>query len=261
MKTSESLISITLSTECLVDIVSMKIINHFQVYKKLLEESDLSIRVKYSNSHESFNVLDIINSIIVRDIEDIESFRNVHGNEFNSSDEHHKLFDIIDETYKDKYGHSIEEHPYYMKYRELYSKIQVCDSITSSIYERLDKSSINKYESYKDTIDKCVSYLADPFVNENIVVHKLESIISIYKKAEEEQKEDNLKKSRESRELKISKNKFGQYVYEKYNLVLDPKEKCIVGVSNLMGGTYPLDLSGVNLCKKLNLKYKIINTQ
>lgn len=267
---SEQLVYINLPTKKGINIYCSKIIDNLNFYKQTLKESGVELTISYDDDDvEIFNINDVLECMDVMNCEDIYYFNQIYGKEFNSSK--YKLFDIIDEEYFKKYGCKIQDGPVFQKYNELFRKIKIIEKQTNIIW----KDSREKYRieltqyNIEKELEKCYNLLEEPYTTEREILNILETLITNYRNVKNKQdiekmKEEERKKLKEEQELKkdltITKNKFGQFVYEKYNLVYDPKMG-IIGRSNLMGGYYPLDLDGVKLCEKLKLKYTIINNK
>lgn len=266
---SETLVSISIPTKYGIDIYSSKIIDQYNFYVQTLKESGIDVIIRYTNDEQdSFNINDLLESMNTTSDDHIHYFLELYGKELNSTK--FKIFDMIEESYFEKYGHKIKDGPVFQKYNELFRKIQIIERQTSDIWKKLNARSRTKVAQFPftDKISECYDLLKNPHQNDKSIVENLEYIMNGYRKImleekDEEKIEEETKRLEEEAELKkdliIRKNIFGQFVYEKYNLVFDPKEKCIIGTSNKMGGSYPLDLPGVKLCDKLKLKYKVIN--
>lgn len=269
---SETLVSLSLTTKFNINIYSSKIIDQYYFYTQTLRESGVDVILKYNNGDQDvFNINDLLDCMSTSPTDHIHYFSELHGREFNS-DDNFKIFDLIDEAYNDRFGFSIKDGPVFQKYNELFRKVKIVERQTSELWKQFTARSKTKVAQFPfgEKIDESYSLLQEPHKNEKQVVENLEFVMSGYRKIqleekEEKQKQDEIKKKKEEEDLRkhltIKKNQFGQFVYDKYNLVFDPKEKCIVGVSNKMGGFYPLDYSGVQLCERLRLKYKIVNEQ
>lgn len=268
---SETLVDIVISTKYGIDIWSSKIIDQYNFYTQTLRESGIDIVIKYNDGDvDIFNINDLLD-VMNETPDHTHYFLELYGREFNSCDKY-KIFDMIEEAYKTKYGYTISEGPIFQKYNELFRKIKIVEKQLMDIWKQLNEKSrvvVSQY-SFDKTIRECYDLILEPHKNESEIIESLESVMSGYRQVQmdehmERQREMEMERLKEEMEMKkdltIKKNKFGQFIYEKYNLVLDPKDKCIVGVSNKMGGFYPLDLSAVQLCQKLKLKYKVINDQ
>ena len=269
---SETLVSIAVSTKYGIDIYSSKLIDQYNFYTQTLRESGVDVVFKYNDGEqEVFNVNDLLDAMDESPSDCNHYFLELHGREFNSCDQY-KIFDMIDEAYLSKYGHSVRDGPVFQKYNELFRKIKIVEKQTSDTWKQLNARSRTKIaqQPFVERLDTCYSLLKEPHKNDKLIVEQLEFIMSGYRTIQleeksEMEKEEEIRQKKEELERKkdliIRKNAFGQFVYEKYNLVFDPVEKCVVGVSNMMGGAYPLDLSGVQLCQRLKLKYKVVNDQ
>lgn len=269
---SETLVSLSISTKYGINVYSSKIIDQYNFYTQTLRESGIDIILRYSNGeYEKFNINDLLDSMNTSSDDHTHYFIELYGREFNSS-EKFKLFEMIESEYLSKYGYSIKDGPVFQKYNDLFRKIKIIERQTSDMWKVFSARSRTKIAQFPfgEKFDECYSLIQQPHNNEKQVIENLEYIISGYRKTQleeklEKEKEEEIRRKKEDLELKknltIRKNQFGQFIYDKYNLVFDPSDKCIIGMSNKMGGTYPLDLSGVQLCEKLKLKYKIVNDQ
>jgi hypothetical protein len=294
----DTLISIDIPTRHGINIYSSIKISQYEFYKQTLRGEELTIVLNYEKTAETegdeektaetegdeektrededdnsdtFLVDDLLDAISVFPDKHTLLFSELFGNEFNSSQKY-RIFDMINESYHSKYGYDVLQSPVFKKYNELIRKTNIIERQTAEIYKTLNIKSKKKISelSLGDKIKKCHVLLLEPYKNDKEIVNLLEDVMGEYKSClieekEEKQKEEIRMKKIEDDELKndliIRRNTFGQFIYVKYNLVFDPKEKCIIGVSNKMGGSYPLDLGGVQLCEKLMLKYKIVNEQ
>jgi hypothetical protein len=269
---SESLISITLSTKTGIDIYSSKVIDQYNFYLQTLKESGIDIIFRYDNGEQDiYNINDLLEYMNVSSDDNIHYFNELYGKEFNSSSKF-KIFELIDIAYNQKYGYTIRDSPVFQKYNELFRKIKIIERQSSDIWKQLNPRSRTKIAQlpFSDKLDECYNLLVEPHKNDSKIIENLEFIISGYRKIVNEEKEENKKEEEEKkrqeekelrRDLTIRKNQFGQFVYEKYNMVYDPLKKCIIGTSNKMGGVYPLDYPGVKLCNQLKLKYIVVNDQ
>ena len=269
---SETLVNITVSTKYGVDVYSSKIIDQYNFYTQTLRESGIDIIFKYNDGEQDvFNINDLLDTMEPSSNDHTHYFLELYGRDFNSSSKF-KIFDMIDEAYQTKYGYCIKDGPVFQKYNDLFRKIKIVERQMADIWKQFNARSRTKIaqHSYGDKIDECYNLLKEPHKNDKTIIENLENIMKGYRQIQleekaEKQKEDELKRKQEEAELKkdltICKNKFGQYVYNKYNLVFCPKNKCIIGCANHVGGFYPLDINGVKLCEKLKLKYEVINDQ
>lgn len=269
---SESLVSVTLSTKSGIDIYSSKVIDQYNFYVQTLKESGIDIILRYNDGEQDvYNINDLLDCMNIVSDDHIHYFNELYGKEFNSSSKF-KLFEMIETAYNQKYGYSIKDGPVFQKYNELFRKIKIIEKQSSDIWKQLNARSRTKIAQlpFSDKLDECYDLLKEPHKHSIKIVENLEYIIGGYRKVvneekDETKKDEEAKKIQEEKELRkdltIRKNQFGQFVYEKYNLVYDPTTKCIIGTSNKMGGVYPLDYPGVKLCNQLKLKYTVINDQ
>ena len=267
---SETLVSITLPTKYGIDVYSSKIIDQYNFYIETLKESGIDIVLRYNDGEvDIFNINDLLEAMESSE-DNTHYFLELYGRDFNSTN--FKVFDMINEAYTQKYGYSVRDGPVYQKYNELFRKIKIVEKQISEIWKNFnEKSRVKIAQNFlEEKMNECYKLLNEPYKNNNKIVENLEYIMNDYARVrneenEEKRKEEEIKQRREDlnrkKDMMIQKNNFGQFVYTKYNLVFDPKEKCVIGVANKMGGTYPLDLSGVQLCERLKLKYKVVNDQ
>ena len=270
MNSSETIVSVSIPTKYGLNIYSSKIIDNYNFYVQTLRNSGLIIQFKCDEEIiETLNInkiLDLCENNTKND-ELVYYYKELHGKRFNSTI--FSVFDIIEETYKTVNGFDIYDGPVFKKYNELFRKIKIIERQTSELWRKLNTMSRTKITDggYLNNIQECNNLLEqDPFQNESMIITRLEEIIGKYRKCElEEKKEKEQKeldeKKKEEDELRkgltIKKNRFGQYIYEKYNLVFDPVNRYVVGVSNGLGSHYELDIPHVRLCQKLKLNYKI----
>lgn len=285
---SESLVCVALGTKFGVDIYSSKVIPHFAVYREILLESEFDICLDYKYGDEDdegdvFSIKDVVESMNVLSGENcVKYFRGVYGEEFNSSDGF-KIFDTIEASYIQEYGMPISLHEKYTAYEKCYKCIKQARDELENIYTNMNESSKTRVDNLmlREKMNECYKLLENYKNNEDLISKKTHAIILTAKNIKNTDNQSSSSQSSiqssqssvvakstpvksetptesKSGSLVIKRNDFGQYVYEKYGLVLDPKEKLIIGRPNGMGGIYPLDTPLVELCKKLKLKYKIL---
>lgn len=279
---SETLVTISIPTKYGINIYSSRVIDQYNFYKQTLRESGVDIILRYNTTKESddtfdnispdtecYNVNDLLDSMYDSSMDDqIHYHMEMYGKEFNSSD-NFKIFKMIDDAYLEKYGHNIKDGPVFSKYNELFRKIKIVEKQSADIWKQLNARSRSLIAQFpfSEKFEECYDYLKSPHENDKKIVENLEYVLNGYRQVLVQEKDEKTqlaedKRQKEAEELKngliIKKNQFGQFVYEKYNLVLDPKDKTIIGTSNKMGGVYPLDLPGVQLCQKLKFNYRII---
>lgn len=242
-----AIISISLPTSSEINIYSAKIVKNYTLFIKILKESDITLKIQ----NEIVPIKNLLNLFITdSNSENITYFKELYATEFNSSK--YKIFDIIEESYIEHYGFSIKENPTVQKHSELLQKINITEKSITDMWKKFDEESRVKITSIKAEIilEECNDLLNDPRKNENDIISKLEFVLREYKNMVEIQKE-SLKKS-----LIIKKNSYGQFVYEKYNFILDPKEKVIIGVAEGFGKINILTKKDKEMCEKLGLKCK-----
>jgi hypothetical protein len=257
---SETLVSVVLTTHSGIDIYSAHIIDQYSFYKQTLDEAQLAITIlndEYPYSKLLFRV---------HEEDDLYHFRSLYGKEFDSSS-NHQIFGLLEHEYQKRFGHKIIEGPVFSKYNELFRKTKIAEKQTTEIYKSLNARSKTKLAQSR-SLDKIFSDLAEwlktPHQNETLIIKTIEDLLGSYLRVLHEEKDEDkerLKLAREGEDKKnqetltIKKNNFGQFVYEKYNLIFDPKSRTIIGTANKMGGVYPLDRTGIDLCKKLKLQW------
>ncbi len=263
----EQLVYLYLPTKFGINIYSAKVIDQYNFYIETLKIADISIELKYNNNDsETFHINDILNLLEIENNQDnTYHFTEVYKTDFNSNDRF-RIFDMIEKAYKNKYNTEIKNGGLFSKYNELFRKIKTIEKHTQLIYQTLDMESkkIIQDKGYHKYLKNCLDKLSDPITNEKEIIDKLEEMISVYRRLQFEENQNKKEKDKQFNDQKaknditIKKNKFGQFVYEKYNLVLDPSDKTIIGTANGMGGYYPLNCPNVELCKQLKLQYKCI---
>jgi len=246
------LLSISLPTKVQIDIYSAKIVRDAKFYIKLLNESPISIVINYSDEEEIFSGQSLCGLLEVTD-DSVTSFRELYGEQFNST--RFKLFDLIDDAYSSQYGFSIYDSPVFLKYKELKLKIEIVEKTMSDMWRKFDDSKRREISGLNMSIDDCnILVFEDPIKNENDIITKLEDILRNYKRVI--CKNLDTSSTSKTNPLTIKKNKFGQFVWDKYNFVFDPREKCIIGSTTGDGGVTPLSREDVDTCKKMGVKYK-----
>lgn len=267
-----SLISITIPTELGIDIYSAKVIKNIPFYIQTIKEggSGIFIEIKYSNDKkELFDIESLSSLFIIEDShESVEHFNELYNGEFNSSVSF-KIFDLIDKAYFDRYGYTIVNSPLFKKYNELHRKFSITEKTLSDTWRKFDENSRVKITSFKIDIlmDDCKSLLMDPYKNEYKIIESLEFALREYKKIMTLQNSGSVdetlstpttstKTTNTSLTTSIKKNKFGQFVYDKYNLVFDPKDKCIIGTPNGSGSITSLTNDDIRLCNKIGIEYR-----
>jgi len=262
----DSLISISVQTEVGISIYSSKIIKDSIFYIQTLKDSGINIVIEYGDRTEQLGIENVVSLFSFdNSIESISHFNKLYNEEFNSTI--FKIFQMIEKAYIDKYGFSIYDSPVFLKYHELRRKIAITEKSLADMYKKFDLHSRSKIAHLHigHIIDECNKYILDPFQNEAIIVKKLEYILNQYKKVASyqlmvgtgvcvvETKKEIDPESKKS--MTIKKNKYGQFVYDKYNFVFDPINKSITGVSDGIGGVVPLNEENIRLCVKIGLKY------
>lgn len=263
----DSLISISVPTEAGIDIYSSKIIKNTVFYIQTLKESGITIDIEYTDHKEQFDIDNLVGLFLIDELDDsISHFNELYNGEFNSTK--FKIFDMIEKAYFDRYGFSIQNGPIFQKYHELHRKIAITEKSLSEMWRKFDAHSRSKIVQLRlgHIMDECNSFIFEPYQNEAIIIEKLENILKAYKKVmayqitvgagaiDNEPKREMDSESKKA--MTIKKNKFGQFVYDKYNFVFDPKDKCITGISNGIGGIHPLDEDNIRLCMKIGINYK-----
>lgn len=232
----ENLVSICLTTRYGIKIYSSRVIKYYNFYRKLVQDIDISRYYKIGKKEDNFKITNDLFKLSTRQT-DIIYFRELYGCDIFNSDNDYDIFEMIDVAYTQKYGYSIENTPAFKTYVELFNKI--------------------KNNKIQDGVEDCYKLLEEPEKNGDIINKKLQSLslAVITKKEIPVVNNNNVNDGGDKKFLVIKKNTFGQFVYEKYNLVLNPSTKCIVGTPNGMGGVHNLDTDGIELCEKLKLKY------
>lgn len=238
----DSLITISVPTEFGIDIYSAKIIPNYPLYIRLIRESNITIDVQYNNSPIMFTN-ELIDLFIINDSTKTMHFKGLYDDEFNTSPKF-KIFDHIESAYIKKCGHSIYDHPEFKKYYELIRKIAITEKslVVPSIKEK-----------YLSQLTECKVLLFDPIKSETQIIEKLESILKGYK--------SSISKSHPlpiRERMTIKKNKYGQFVYDKYNFVYDPVGKSVIGVSDGSGGIYSLTEENCKWCEDNGIR---VNTK
>jgi hypothetical protein len=257
------LLSISLPTKVQIEIYSAKIVRDAKFYIKILNESPISIRLNYSDEEEIFSVENIC--LLLESTEDsITSFRELYGEQFNSTK--FRLFDLIEDAYSSQYGFSIENSPCFVKYKELKRKIEIVEKTMADMWRKFDEYKRREIAGMNMSLEDCnILVFENPIKNENDIIMKLEEVLRNYKKvscktSESVSTSSNIstpvKESSKSDPLTIRKNRFGQFVWDKYNFVFDPRSKCIIGSTTSDGGVSPLSRQDVDTCKRMGVKYK-----
>lgn len=261
---TEALISISIPTDNGLCIYSAKIIESAHFYVHTIQESDFDVFITIDDERVPIKSSHIVENMIIEDnLDKIACFRTLYGKEFHTCK--FNIFTLIDEGYQTKYGKKIEQAPIYQKYTLLLNKIISVERQIETILSTLNLQSRKKIEErgLKSVGKECRKLLVDPITNEKDIVSKMDTCLLSYRNLVVEQKEDidnlenKLRQDAEQKEkdsMKILKNKFGQYVHQKYQMVFDPLHKEFVGIANGMGGmtslTYPL----IQLCKSKGWK-------
>jgi hypothetical protein len=286
--TSRSLVTVHIHTKFGIDFYCAKVVENARAYVDTLREAgdaSITLEYKYDETEEMdmFGISDIAEAMEIHSPEKTEMFMGVYGDEFNSS-ENYKIFDYIDASYIMEYGCAVSSSDNCGLYSNLYKILSEREDKLLKEYKSSDDTRrqkitdaglLTKMRECRDILDSYRDKGATDRMERatRAVITSLQSIpvtpptptpkhtpiatptpIAISTPVATLV---NPPPASEKSQITVKKNQHGQYVYEKYNLVIDPNSKVIVGRPNGMGGTIPLDISMVELCKKLNLKYRI----
>ncbi len=198
---------IRLPTKHGIDIYSSKIMPHYRLYKRVLEESNFSIVIQYKHDDEEFHISTILTHL---DAHSIIKDPSLHI-EINSNSSS-KLFELIDTFYTDKYNISIEDHPIFIKFKTLWCKIKTSETHTSNISRYFDAQAVKKLEDmniqrfWENTYQQLDN--EDPRLIEDDITGKLEKIMELYNSVQSDQKHNiRLKMQEEDEKRKISEDK------------------------------------------------------
>ena len=204
------LVALQIPTKFGIDIYSITTIPLFHIYKRVLDESDFKIVLEYKGNrdyefddYEEIHITDVSNMINIitnphtlnKIQEDINSSRN------------HKLFQLININFKNKYNYDIKEHLLYSKYTDLLNKIKTTETHINSVCKSFDNVSVTKLQEFN--IIKFWEGIytklnnEDPRIIESIILKRLEEIILVYNNISNEQRERFRLKKREEEEDRI----------------------------------------------------------
>jgi hypothetical protein len=203
------IINIRVPTKYNIDIYSTISINNYNLYYKVLDESDFNIRLFYANDSDfqEFNIKTLLTfmNIITKPNKVIDYEINI-----NSSNKH-CIFELIDLAYIQKYNSKIYEHNIYKKYNDITNKIKNTQLHINNITKSFDSISLANINEYN--INKMWEYIFDKLNNEDcriiehIMYKKLDDIINIYNEVLNKQKERVRFKKRELEEERIKSDK------------------------------------------------------
>jgi predicted 3-demethylubiquinone-9 3-methyltransferase (glyoxalase superfamily) len=264
---TEALISISLPTDNGICLYSAKIVESAHFYVHTIQESEFDVVLQLSEE-ESVPIKSslIFEHMVIEDnLDKIACFRTLYGKEFHTCS--FNIFKLLEDGFQTKYGRKIEQGPIYQKNSQLLNKIISVERQIETILSTLNVNSRKKLEErgLKSVGKECRKLLVDPISNEKEINDKMDACLLSYRNLVIEQKEDidrletKLKKEKEDKEkekMTIVKNRFGQFVHQKYNMVFDPKTMEFIGICNGMGGmdtlTYPL----IQLCRSKGWRFR-----
>lgn len=185
----QQVVTLRLSTKYGIDIFSIKVIHHYNIYFNILSECDFTIKLNYLYDEESFHIKDIINKI---ENTIVSKNKDVYFTEMNSS-LCNPLFTLIENAYKEKYHDTIENHPTFQKYHALCYKIKSAEKYTMSIskyftVDMLHQLSLLNVCKFWDNVYEKVDTEQSHLIEES-VIKSLEEIIGIYRNIEKEHNE------------------------------------------------------------------------
>jgi len=202
-------ISIKILTKYNIEIYSTICINNYNLYYKVLDESDFNIRLFYTNDNDfqDFNIKNLLNfiNVITKPNKSIDYEINI-----NSSTNHH-IFELIELAYIRKYNSKINEHNIYTKYNNINNKIKNTQLHINNIGKTFDSISLSNINEYN--VNKLWEYIFDKLNNEDsriiedVMYKKLDDIVNIYNEVLSKQKERIRFKKRELEEDRIKSDK------------------------------------------------------
>lgn len=264
---TEALISISISTDNGLCIYSAKIVESAHFYVHTIQESDFDVILIIDDERVPIKSSQIVENMVIEDnLDKIACFRTLYGKEFHTCK--FNIFGLLDEGYQTKYGKKIEQSSIYQKHTQLLSKIISVERQIETILSTLNLSSRKKIEErgLKSVGKECRKLLIDPISNEKDINTKMDACLLSYRNLVTEQKQDidnleeklrNEAEQKEKDSMKILKNRFGQYVHQKYQMVFDPLTMEFIGIANGMGGMTSLTHPLIQLCKSKGWKFRI----
>ncbi len=204
------LVALQIPTKFGIDIYSSTTISLFHLYKRVLDESDFRLSIEYKGNKdyefddsEEIHITDVANMLNIitspqtlnRSQDDLNSSRN------------HKLFELINKGFKNKYNIDIKEHSLYAKYTELQNKIKTTETHINSVCKSFDNVSVTKLQEFNILKFWEGIYTKlnneDPRIVESIILKRLEEIILVYNNISNEQRERFRLRKREEEEDRI----------------------------------------------------------
>jgi hypothetical protein len=270
MDNKEVLVKLHFVTKYGVPISSYKVIKNYTLYKYLVI-THLVDKIYIDYSNEDCEIVDVHtlfkNSKIIDDKNIISSYNNIKHILLENDIHNYNLFSLIDMTYSDTFGFTVENDSKFQKYSEFY---KLCLDLTKKIILKYSNKqdcpkNINELLTIELGTDFNIllNFLNEPIDNENNIIkiiNKLNNKLldqtstAIINNFTENSsgKSFSTETNKQKDKVIISKNQHGLYTFK--DLIFDMKTGFVTGKWN----GYKLDYlteEDINLCKSYNLKY------
>ena len=277
MDNKEVLVKLHFVTKYGVPISSYKVIKNYTLYKYLVT-THLVDKLYIDYSNEDCEIVDIIslfkNSKVVDDKNCVSSHDNIKHILLDKDIHQYNLFSLIDMTYSDTFGFSVESDTKFKKYSEFYKMFM--DLTRKFLLKYSNKQdcpkSMNELLSIElgNDFNNLLSFLNEPIDNENNIMNiinklnnkLLDQTSAAAIKEYQNNSPENINQDTQSQTLSnipikkdkviISKNQHGFFTFK--DLIFDMKTGFVTGKWNGQKLEY-LTEEDINLCKFYNLKY------
>ena len=260
MDNKEVLVKLHFVTKYGVPISSYKVIKNYTLYKYLVTTHLVDkLYIYYSN--EDCEIVDIVSLFKNAKVVDEKNFINSHNDIKHillEKDIHqYNLFSLIDMTYSDTFGFTVENDPKFQKYSEFYKMF--LDLIKIIILKYSNKQeypkNVNELLSIELGADfiNLLNLLNEPIDNENNIMNIVNKLNNkLLNQTSSAIINNSTETNKQKDKIIISKNQHGFFTFK--DLIFDMKTGFVTGKWNGHKLDY-LTEEDINLCKSYNLKY------
>ena len=260
MDNKEVLVKLHFVTKYGVPISSYKVIKNYTLYKYLVT-THLVDKLYIDYSNEDCEIVDIVSLFKNAKVVDEKNFINSHNDIKHillEKDIHqYNLFSLIDMTYSDTFGFTVENDPKFQKYSEFYKMF--LDLIKIIILKYSNKQeypkNVNELLSIELGADfiNLLNLLNEPIDNENNIMNIVNKLNNkLLNQTSSAIINNSTETNKQKDKIIISKNQHGFFTFK--DLIFDMKTGFVTGKWNGHKLDY-LTEEDINLCKSYNLKY------
>lgn len=282
MDNREVLVKLQYTTKYGVQLYSSRVLRNYNLYKYLvLKHIPEQVYIDYSNEDcELVNLKELFEkSTFISDKCQIESFNNIKDLMYKDINTQYDLFTLIDNSYNDVFGHTVENDLSFSKYTYFFKQ-----------FLELSKTLMTKYVQYIGTEDfpkdmnqlylkelgnerysKLLEWLQDPIVNDvnincviNYIIHSsgiktpntlnISTNIPLHREATCHMNKDIRELFTIKEKVIITKNSNGFYTFK--DLIFNLQSSLVIGKWNTQTMIMEkLNDEDIELCKYYNLKY------